>query len=191
MPPPVGGAGPYALGAVALAVAIGVLLYVKCSGDPKPPQEPVATAPPTATQTVELPEYSPPPPPPEEDAGVDGGVTPASVPKGGGPVPAGACSACGKGVPSPGLASAVHSTAGLARGCYNRALRSGGGEGVLAVSVSVGPDGALCSASVTNDTLQNPGVAACVLSKFRSRSYPAPKQGCVVVNVPINFKMKK
>jgi hypothetical protein len=59
------------------------------------------------------------------------------------------------------------------------------------VSLSVGADGGVCSAAVTQDSLNSPGVSACVVSKFRARSYPKPKEGCVVVNVPINFKMKK
>ena len=49
----------------------------------------------------------------------------------------------------------------------------------------------MCSASITNDTLHNPSVSQCVLGKFKARSYPKPQSGCVVVNVPIAFKMKK
>jgi len=187
------GAGPYAFGALALAVSIGILLYLKCSGretaQPVPPGPPVATT----SEPAPLPVESPPPPPPEEeDAGSDAGPEDAGKkpvgkrpPKG-----AGVCSGCGKGVPSDALKSAVASTAGLARGCYQRALRTGGAEGSIVVSVSVGADGSLCSSSIGSDTLNNPTVSQCVLGKFRSKSYPRPEQGCVVVNVPIKFQMK-
>lgn len=193
---PSGGSG-YAIGAVLFAVAIAVLLYTRCSDDeetaPTPP--PATTAPPTATQQADLPEYAPPPPPEEEeDAGAEdaGAKQPVS---GGGKKPAdsgsgGPCGACGKGVSSGALNSAVSSTAGLARGCYQRALRTGGAEGSLMVSVSVGPAGNLCGARITSDSVGNPAISQCVLAKFQSRSYPKPQSGCVVVNVPISFKMK-
>ncbi len=187
------GAGPYAFGALALALSIGILLYLKCGG-PETERPDLALAPPTATRTVQLPVASPPPPPPleEEDAGSDAGdedagqkVVGSRPPKG-----PGVCSGCGKGVPSNALKSAVASTAGLARGCYQRALRTGGAEGSIMVSVSVGADGSLCNSSIGSDTLNNATVSQCVLGKFRSKSYPRPEQGCVVVRVPINFKMK-
>ncbi len=188
------GAGPYAFGAFALAVSIGILLYLKCSvPDTEPPREPLGPPSATATPTAQLPVNSPPPPPPEEeDAGTDAGeedagqkVSGKRPPKG-----AGVCAQCGKGLPSAALESAVRSTAGLARGCYQRALRTGGVEGSIMVSVSVGADGSLCNSSIGSDTLNSPMVSQCVLAKFRSRSYPRPELGCVVVRVPINFKMK-
>ena len=51
---------------------------------------------------------------------------------------------------------AVSSTAGLARGCYQRALRTGGAEGRITVSVSVGADGSLCGARIASDSVGNP-----------------------------------
>lgn len=193
---PSGGSG-YAIGAALFAVAIAALLYTRCSGDeesaPTPP--PVTTAPPTATQEADLPEFAPPPPPEEEeDAGAEdagkqvssGGKKPAGNGTGSG----GPCGGCGKGVSSGALNSAVSSTAGLARGCYQRALRTGGAEGSLMVSVSVGPAGNLCGARITSDSVGNPAISQCVLAKFQSRSYPKPQSGCVVINVPISFKMK-
>jgi outer membrane biosynthesis protein TonB len=191
-----GGSG-YALGIAVFGVLIAVLLYMRCSGDddPKPtPQTPATTATATASEAAPLPEFAPPPPPEEEeDAGAEdaGGDTPST---GGGKKPvaggAGPCSNCGKGVTSSALNSAVSSTAGLARGCYQRALRAGGAEGTLVVSVSVGPAGNLCGARITSDSVGNPTISQCVLGKFQSRSYPKPQSGCVVVNVPISFKMK-
>jgi len=178
------------------AVAIAALVYTRCSGDddPKPTPPPVTTAAPTATETADLPEFAPPPPPEEEeDAGAeDAGEQPVAS---GGKKPAaggsgGPCAACGKGVSSGALNSAVSSTAGLARGCYQRALRTGGAEGSLMVSVSVGPAGNLCGARITSDSVGNPSISQCVLGKFQGRSYPKPQSGCVVINVPISFKMK-
>jgi hypothetical protein len=103
----------------------------------------------------------------------------------------GVCGGCGQGVPSGELKSAVASTAGMARGCYNRALQRGGAEGKMVVSVSVGAAGSGCGAAISSDTVGDPSISQCVVSKFRSRSYPRPQQGCVVVNVPINFQIKK
>ena len=197
-PAPTSGGGTYAIGAVVFGLAAVGLLYMKCSSEenpPPPPPTPAVPATATATQTATLPEFAPPPPPEEEeDAGTeDAGPVAAGKPATGGTPPAGgggACAKCGQGVPSGALTGAVGSTAGLARGCYNRALRAGGGEGTINVSVSVGSDGSLCGARITSDTLHNPGVSSCVLGKFQSRTYPKPQSGCVVVNVPITFKMK-
>jgi hypothetical protein len=188
--PPTTSSAPYALGAVVLAAAIAVLLYGRCSKDETKPTTPATTAEPSASgPAADLPEYSPPPPP--EDAGVDdadGGTKPAGsgVAKSAG---GGMCAECGKGVATSALTSAVQRTAGLAHGCYQRALRQGGSEGMLMVSVRVGPDGSVCGASITKDTLNNPGVSQCVLGKFTSRTYPKPQEGCVIINVPINFQV--
>jgi outer membrane biosynthesis protein TonB len=168
---------------------------MRCGKDETKPQPtPVVTA--TATTTADLPVFAPPPPPEiEEDAGTDAGPEDAGKPRptsSGAPAAAGAgvCSECGKGIPTSALTSAVSSTAGLARGCYQRALRTSGAEGAITVSVSVGANGSLCGARISSDSLHNPAISSCVLAKFQSRSYPKPEQGCVVVNVPISFKMK-
>lgn len=162
--------------------------------------EPQAQVAPTAAAPVpQAPVFAPPPPPEEEeDAGVDAGAAKAEngTPANGQPKVAstggtGVCAQCGKGQVSGALQTAVAQTGGLARGCYNRALRQGGAEGSIMVSVSVGSDGSLCGARVSNDTLGNPGLTQCVLGKFQGRSYPKPEKGCVVLNVPISFSMKQ
>src|SRR5690606_13304707 len=104
--------------------------------------------------------------------------------------PTGACANCGKGTPSSALVSAVRGTAGTAQGCHNRALRSGGVQGKMNVAVSVGSNGSVCGASITSDSVGNPALSSCVLSKFRGRAYPQPESGCVVINVPLNFTVK-
>jgi outer membrane biosynthesis protein TonB len=183
------GSSTYAIGALVLGALIAGLLYWKCSAsdETKPTPPPVTNKPPEPT--APMPEFAP-PPPPEEDAGTepDAGRKGPPVSSGSG---GGACGECGKGVSNAKLESAVASTAGLARGCYQRALRTGGAEGKLNVRLSIGPDGSVCGANVTNDTLGSPMVSQCVVGKLRSRSYPKPDQGCVVVNVPMNFEMKK
>jgi TonB family protein len=186
----------YLIGMLVFGVGGAFLLYRGCNKDETTPKPtPVANTAPTETAPPELPEFSPPPPPDEEeDAGVDAGdpkkVVAASGSGKGKPSGGGACGGCGKGQSSGALNSAVSGTAGLARGCYQRALRTGGAEGRIMVSVSVGADGRLCSARIASDSVGNPAISSCVLSKFQSRSYPKPKQGCVVINVPIAFKMK-
>ena len=190
------GASIYVMGALLFAAAIAVLLYMRCQGEPKP--EPTASVVPTANEVpADVPKFAPPPPPEEEeDAGAEDAKTaePSTEPKAKvapGPGGGGSCSKCGEGTPSGALQSEVSKTGGLARGCYNRTLREGAAEGAIMVSVSVGADGNLCGARITSDSVGNPALSQCVLSKFQSRSYPKPERGCVVLNVPISFSMKK
>jgi len=180
-----------------LGVAVLLLVYIKFSGDETTPAPAPSTTAVDTEPSGQLPEFAPPPPPEEEeeedagvDAGIDAGKKVAAGKANSGASGGGACSSCGKGEASSGLAGAVSSTAGLARGCYNRALRAGGAEGRINVSISVGADGSVCNAAITSDSVNNPAISSCVIGKFRSRTYPKPKRGCVVVNVPINFKMK-
>jgi outer membrane biosynthesis protein TonB len=179
-------------GIVALAGIIAVLIVWK-RGEGAPPAQTVPAAPQSAApEPSNLPHFSPPPPPPvEEDAGTtaDAGAPKTTRPSGDGAL-ATPCTACGKGESSGELNARITGTAGLARGCYQRALRAGGAEGSITVSVSVGNDGSVCGASVVSDTLGSAEIRQCVLSKFRGQAYPKPKRGCVVINVPINFKMK-
>jgi hypothetical protein len=186
---------PYIIGAALLLGLGAVLVYMRGCEETKP-QQPTTNAPPVAStsEVPALPDFSP-PPPEEPDAGSDAGPEDAGtkVASGGGKGTGsgGVCGSCGQGVPTGELKSAVSSTAGMARGCYNRALQRGGAEGKMVVSVSVGSDGSVCGAAISSDTVGDPSISQCVISKFKSRSYPRPQQGCVVVNVPINFQIKK
>ncbi|WP_129354650.1 AgmX/PglI C-terminal domain-containing protein [Sorangium cellulosum] len=169
------------------------LLYWKLSPEPAP--APVAqTAAPTESRPADPPPlFAPPPPPPVEeveDAGVDAGkVASGQSPQGAGKSP---CSGkCGDGATSPALDSAVLGLARSAQGCYNRALRTSEVSGKLTVSVQVASTGAVCSASILNDTVGSNEIASCVLGRFRGKSLPPPQSGCVVVNVPINFTIKQ
>ncbi len=210
-PPPSEAAGvpatssslPYLLGILLFGGGTVALLYTRCAEDEErtqPQASATATVEPSGEPiNVDLPEFAPPPPPEEKDAGADAGAEkPAdtgavATPSGSSapaPGPAGACANCGSGTASPALVTAVRGTAGTAQGCYNRALRQGGAQGKINVAVSVGSNGSVCGASVTSDTVGNPALTSCVLSKFRGRSYPQPESGCVVINVPLNFTAK-
>jgi hypothetical protein len=184
-----GGATPYVLGVAVLAALIGGLIYWKRGSEPPPPP-PLTTQ--NTAKTAEPVNLNPPPPPPppEEDAGAPAASATAG-PKGPGPVGPGACGKCGEGQSSPALNAAVTQTAQSAQGCYQRALRTSEVSGSMTVSVQVGSNGSVCNASVVNDSVHSGDVTSCVLGKFRGRSYPSPTSGCVVVNVPISFKIKQ
>lgn len=195
---PEGGAGPYVIGIVVLLAAGGGLYWWK-SQAPEAKTEPTAAAS-TPVKSVEppKPQFAPPPPPPpeEEDAGVDAGddagpASSASAKVGvGGGTGKGPCQKCGEGKPSAALTSAIRSTAQGAQGCYNRALRQGEASGQMTVSVSVGSTGNVCGASIASDSVGSAEISSCVLGRFRGKTFPPPDEGCVVVNVPINFVAK-
>jgi hypothetical protein len=186
-PPPPKSHGPGAfIGAViVMLLAMGGLLYWKFGGKAEAPPAPVAVASTTAAPVFEEP--PPPPPPPEPDAGT--AVAPVAKKRvSSGPSP---CSGTCKGTAPGALQGALGAAAGGARGCYERALRQNAMlQGKLVVAVKVGPSGAPCGASIASDTLGDPSISACVLQKFRSRTFPAPVGGCVDVQVPISFKPK-
>lgn len=185
-PPPKGGSGAFIAAALAMLLLMGGLIFWKMRGsDPKPQPTETAPPPPTPTQVFEQPPPPPPPPPPVEDAGTK------PITKVGGPVGAGACGGECKGTASGALQSALASKAGASRGCYERALRQNATlAGKLVISVRIGPQGQVCSAGVASNGLGDPGVASCVVSMFRSASFPAPQGGCVDAQVPMNFVTK-
>lgn len=190
-----GGSGPYIAGIAVLAALMAGLLYWKLRPEPAAPVSTVTSAAPVEARPVEpAPLHAPPPPPPIEevaDAGADAGKV-ASSPSPQGTGSKGPCSAkCGDGSLSPALDSAITGLARSAQGCYNRALRTSEVSGKLTVSVQVGSNGAVCGASIVNDTVNSGEIASCVLGRFRGKSLPPPQGGCVVVNVPINFTIKQ
>lgn len=187
-----GNSGIYIAGMVVLAALMAGLLYWKMSPEPDVPT-PAPSVPVASKPADPPPLFAPPPPPPVdevEDAGADAG----KVASGQGPATTGKspCSGkCGDGASSPALDSAVLGLARSAQGCYNRALRTSEVSGKLTVSVQVASTGAVCSASILNDTVGSGEIASCVLGRFRGKSLPPPQSGCVVVNVPINFTIKQ
>ncbi|MCC6551782.1 MAG: AgmX/PglI C-terminal domain-containing protein [Polyangiaceae bacterium] len=188
-----GGSAPYIIGMVVLGGLMAGLIYWKTRPAPRPEAPP----PPVVTQAKPVeppPMHAPPPPPPieeVEDAGADAAAKATAASPGAG-APRGPCGGkCGDGESSAALASAVSSTARSAQGCYNRALRTGEASGRMTVSVQVGSTGAVCSASIIEDSVHSGEISSCVLGRFRGKSFPPPKSGCVVVNVPINFTIKQ
>jgi hypothetical protein len=78
--------------------------------------------------------------------------------------------------------------ASRAQRCYNTALTNDPTlKGHVTIAVRVGANGTICSANVTSNEIANPSVANCAAGQFRGQPIPAPKGGCLDVNVPINF----
>jgi TonB family protein len=196
-----GSPAPYVIGIVLLvAGAIGLF----CWKSKQPPPTVTTTQSAGVTASVSAPppppqmQFAPPPPPPidEPDAGSDAGAKPvAKGPAGagtgtGGPVAPGPCGKC-EGQSNGALNSALTGKARSAQGCYNRALRTSEVSGSMTVSVQVSATGAVCGASLANDSVHSSEVASCVLGRFRGQSFPPPTGGCVTVNIPISFTIKQ
>lgn len=187
-----GGSGPYLIGVVALGALIAGLVFWKKSSAPTTP---VATAAPTVSVPPKVePQivHAPPPPPPIEEV-ADAGAEPDKGKAAAAPGTTGRslCAKCGDGKESAALVSALRGTAQSAQGCYNRALRTSEVSGNMTVSVQVASNGSVCGASIANDTVGSGEIANCVLSRFRGKSFPPPEKGCVVVNIPISFTIRK
>lgn len=208
------GVGLYLAGTLVLALGAAALLVWRFGCASGEGQSGVSAPQPSARQTPARPqEQAPPlplhalPPPPKLEAtqeALPAGPRPAasgepassSSKSAAGPAEASAfaaqnpCAACGEGVPSSALTQAMQSAAASARGCYKRALRSGEVSGSIEISVSIGSTGLVCSAQIAKDTLGSAEISSCVLGKFQGKSFPAPKSGCVVINVPLKFEIQ-
>ena len=188
--PKSGGSGPIIIAAVLMLLLIGGLIVWKVTGsngDAPKPQATVTPPPATPAGMDEAPPPPPPPPPPEESA-KPGDKEPKKAVGGTGTSP---CSKVCAGVASATLQSALAGRGAQARGCYQKALSTNATlQGTMLVSVKVGPNGQVCGASVTNDTLGDPMVKSCVTNHFRASQLPAPEGGCADVNVPLRFMPK-
>ena len=172
---------------------MGGVIWWRNRGDSAPlPSDPVPTVHAQPAKPASLPDFAPPPPPPAESsaAPVASALGNGKSGKGGGAAPGSACSACGQGVSTAALNAAVQSRAATAQGCYNRALRQGGAEGKVTMSVSIGNDGSVCGVSVVKDSLGSAVTTSCIAGKLQGGVYPKPTEGCVVLQVPIVFKMR-
>lgn len=180
------GGTPYIIASVVLVALIAGVLWFKFRGNTPPPPPPVVPSA-SVTQTAPPPAFDLPPPPPLEttDAGDEAGV---KKPTGGG-VGGGFCGSPCQGTSTAALEAALRGAAGSARGCYERALRTNSMlQGRLTVSVRVGGNGSVCSASIAQDGLHSAEVSSCVLGLFRGRPFPAPGGGsCVDATVPLSF----
>ena len=177
---------------VLLGTAGGILWWV--SKKDSAPQPPTTVEAPASTQANAAPESTldlPPLPSVEPDVGVDTGVdaapeTGTRVTMGGG----GCGGTCNGSVPTE-LRNYISGRGAAAKLCYRAALESQEGlAGEISVSLRIGPDGSLCSASIVSDSVGNAQLATCVKQKMQA-TYPAPKGGCVDQRVTINFKPQK
>lgn len=93
---------------------------------------------------------------------------------------------------SPELQNALAFRARQARRCYESALAQDPTlHGKITLALKIGSNGQACSASVASNDMDSPNVANCVVDRYRSAAFPAPKGGCVEVNIPVNFVPNK
>ena len=64
-------------------------------------------------------------------------------------------------------------------------------SGSLTVSVQVGANGAVCGASISNDSVGSREISQCVLGRFQGKTFPPPDGGCMTVNIPVSFTIKQ
>jgi outer membrane biosynthesis protein TonB len=185
-PPKHGGGGAFIAAAVVMLLLMGGLIWWRFKGgeEPKPTEPPpVVSAPPPVLD-------EPPPPPPPPEVVPDAGKEKVAVKRVGGPVSGGCNGEC-LGSPTAALQSALAGKAGASRRCYERALLQNATlQGRMKVAVRVGPQGQVCSASIAQNGVGDPGLANCVVGMFRSSTFPPPQGGCVDTAVPMNFVPK-
>jgi hypothetical protein len=180
---PPSGNGKFIVLALLLLGAVGAAIAWKSCQKPPAPIGVVADAgpPPRPTKNVD---DDIPLPPTVEDAGADAGKKVTIVPAGN-PCEAKTCS----GATNSDVETALAFRAKQAHRCYDNALAQDPTlRGKISISVRIGSNGQACSAGVSSNELSSaPSVANCVVGYFRGQNFPAPKGGCVDVNIPINF----
>jgi hypothetical protein len=181
---PPSGNGKYIVIFVGLIAAIGALVAWKSCGQGTGTTPQViskfdaAPTPHDDDNTVPLP---PPPDEPMADAGQQtrtiGNWDPCAV------------KSCVGGKTTDELENALGFRAKQAHRCYDQALAQDSDlKGHVTIAVRVASNGTLCSANVAANDMGSDAVATCVANVFRqSRSFPAPKGGCIDAKVPINF----
>jgi hypothetical protein len=180
---PPGGGTKYAVAAALLVGLIVAVVVWKVVGQkPPPPAVVIADAAPPTTFNARNPDDEVPPPPPVEDAG----------PKNERKVTAHAENQCGvprcTGSNSNELESALSFRVKQAHRCYDNALAQDPTlRGKVTVAVRIGATGTVCSAGIASNEMSSAQVANCVSGYFRGNTFPAPRGGCVDVNIPINF----
>ncbi|HVJ89520.1 MAG TPA: AgmX/PglI C-terminal domain-containing protein [Labilithrix sp.] len=182
---PSSGSGKYVVLAVVLLGLIGAAVAWKMSQKPPTPQIVYVDAAPPPTFAGRNPDEDVPPPPPIEDAGEQ--EAPKKVTN-----TQPATNQCDvkkcTGSNSPDLETALQFRVKQAHRCYDNALAQDPTlRGKITVAVRVGPSGQLCSASIASNEMGSQAVGSCVAGYFRGTSFPAPRGGCVDVNIPINF----
>lgn len=72
--------------------------------------------------------------------------------------------------------------------CYERELRKNPNlSGKIVVRFTIGEDGKVSDVRIESDTMGNPDVADCILSRIRRWIFPKPDEGTVTVSVPFVF----
>jgi outer membrane biosynthesis protein TonB len=141
-----------------------------CGAEPRPASPPSAAV-------VSVPAASDTTPPPD-----------ASAPDQGSPDDPRACLGKCQGRASSELGLALQQRAMQGRRCYTEALRATPTlEGRTVVSVRVGGDGSVCSATVKTSDMPT-DVNDCLLGLFQRQTYPPPSGGCIDAEVPLSFK---
>ncbi len=191
-PPPKTGSGQFVAAVIVMMLLMGGLVYWKVTGSSEKETETPAPLV-SVEQTPTVDQVVPPPPPPPTASVVEDAGTPTAKKA---PATAGGtgCTSCGKctGEAAPSFTAALRGRASQAQRCYEKALSQQEGlSGRLSVNLCVGVGGAVCGASVSNDSLGNPGVAQCVMNIYRATTFPSPKNGCVDAQVPLNFVPEK
>lgn len=196
--PPVpkkGGFGFWIVGALLLAGGAAWFLFARTGARPPDASRVVASASASGGAAESAPrlEHAPPPPPPPPPAAASVTAQAAAnkpSAKAAASKP-GACSSPCEGKSHAALEAALSGRGRQARSCYSTALRQDESlEGKLTVRVRVGADGRACSAQVSDDSVGSATLNACILNRFRGAAYPAPREGCVDVAVPMNFVAK-
>jgi hypothetical protein len=184
---PPSGNGKFIVLALLLLAVVGGLVYWKLTQ--KTPETiteaPKDAGPPTRPPPTRNPDEDIPPPIAVEDAGPDAGKKTVIVLQGNNQCDAKKCS----GATNSEIESALSFRAKQAHRCYDNALAQDATlRGKVSIAVRIGSNGQACSAAVASNELTSaPSVASCVTGYFRGQAFPAPRGGCVDVNIPINF----
>jgi hypothetical protein len=184
---PSGGNGKFILLAVLLVGVIGAIIGWRTCQKPPDPVVIMADAGPPPRPTKN-PDDDIPPPPVIEDSGVDpdaGKKATTATAFTGSQCDVKKCT----GAATSDIETALSFRAKQSHRCYDNALGQDPTlRGKISIAVRIGANGTACSAGVaSNELASNPGVANCVVNNFRGQAFPAPKGGCVDVNIPINF----
>lgn len=181
---PPSGNGKFIVLALLLFGAIGgVIAWKTCQKPPEPVVigPPDAGPPPRPSKNID---DDIPPPPVVEDSGADAGKK-TQVIFTGNQCDVKKCT----GSTNSEVETALSFRAKQAHRCYDNALGQDPTlRGKVSIAVRIGSNGQACSAGVASNELTSaPGVANCVAGYFRGQNFPAPRGGCVDVNIPINF----
>jgi hypothetical protein len=178
---PSSGNAKYVVVVVLLVAGIAALLLWRQCGQAQPPPPPVTSLYDAAPTPHDESDLVPPPLPPEQPQ-PEAGVKYVYV---GDPCNVTRCS----GKVTDELETALGFRGKQAHRCYDQALAQDQTlKGRVGIRVRVAANGRVCSANVTSNDMGTPAVANCVAGTFaRTGSVPAPKNGCVDVELPINF----